>query len=280
MEIGEAATPVSTPRDGKRTWTSPADLRVAAPPVPLGDVLRSARFDGSVHDPRRSDNQDGSAVHGDDDEAFSDEDEELYDSDTESDSDSEIEFEDDDDDALVFGDGEAAAGSTDVTMAPVEFLGAPARTAGFMLIRPGDAADSGGHHGGGEITVRYRYALFTRDESGGGVEPYNGAKLHPVRFAVPCSHAADPASSLRLAGAALADMVYPRRFKAQLQTLWRNLVAAAPVPRGSPPRIEVTVSVDILRPRDRTPERMASMRAALLAMERYARAWPFLHNVG
>ncbi|TVU24565.1 hypothetical protein EJB05_27010, partial [Eragrostis curvula] len=60
-----------------------------------------------------------------------------------------------------------------------------------------------------------------------------------------------------------------------------NLVAAAPV--RVPPwaaRVEVTVSVGILRRGDRTPERMASMRAALAAAARDAQAWSFLRNVG
>ncbi|TVU24577.1 hypothetical protein EJB05_27022, partial [Eragrostis curvula] len=273
MEIGEAATPVSTPRDGKRTWTSPAEPGVAAPLVP--------RFGGSVLDPRRSDRDDG-----DEDDVFSDDDDDelYYTDDTESDSD--IEFEDDDDDdPQEFGDCESAAGiSTDVTVAPVEFLGTKARfasvesTAGFMLL----GAFDHGHGGGGEITVHYRYARFTRDESGGGgVELYSGGKLHTVRFLVP-SHAfaaaSDVASSLRLAGAALADMVHPRGFTAPLQSLWSNLVAAAPV--RVPPwaaRVEVTVSAGILRCRDRTPERMASMRAALAA-EPHVR--PSLRDVG
>ncbi|TVU24564.1 hypothetical protein EJB05_27009, partial [Eragrostis curvula] len=275
MEIGETAARVATPHDGKRTWTSLVDPGVPALPMPLGDVLPGDQTAASTIPGDR-------AVHGDDDEEFYDEDDELYDTD---DSDSDIEFEDDDeDDPQEFGDGESAAGiSTGVTVAPVEFLGTKARfasvgsTAGFMLL---GAFDHGHGGGSGEITVHYRYARFTRDEGGGGVELYSGGKLHTVRFLVP-SHAfaaADPASSLRLAGAAMADMVHPRGFTAQLQSLWSNLVAAAPV--RVPPwaaRVEVTVSAGILRCRDRTPERMASMRAALAA-EPHVR--PSLRDVG
>ncbi|XP_062197273.1 uncharacterized protein LOC133900157 [Phragmites australis] len=99
--------------------------------------------------------------------------------------------------------------------------------------------------------------LETRSR-GHGVVVCSGSKLHRIRFLVP-SPAADPVSSLRLAGASLAYLIYPSCFYEQLQAVWSSLVAAAPV--TVPPRathVEVTIDVGILRPEDRTGWRTCS----------------------
>jgi hypothetical protein len=281
MDSGATAAP----QDGKQTFPSPEEPGVATSPWPLSDVVvDSALFGAGFLDPRSSDSE--LAVLGDDDDEIADEllsgeeDENIFDI-YDDDDDSDIEFEEDDDDPLdQFGDGKTAGSDDNLILAPMEFLGEPKRfatvdsTAGFMLLRAGDADVD---QDGGEITVHYRYVRFTKEQSGGpGIKPFSGAKLHPVRFLVP--NLTDPASSLRLAGAALAEMVYPRRFSAQLQALWPNLVSAALV-GALPPRVEANVRVGILRRRDLTPERMASVRAELAGAAR-EEAWPFLRNVG
>jgi hypothetical protein len=286
MDSGATAARMAPPQDGKQ-MTFPSteeEPGVATSPSPLGDVVvDSAQFGGGFIDPPRSSDSELAVLGDDDDEiAAADDDDSDDDDDIDTDTDdSDIEFEEDDDDPLdQLGDDKTAGGDDDLILAPVEFLGKPARfatvdsTAGFMLLRAGDAAQDGG-----DITVHYRYVRFTKEESGGpGVRVFSGAKLHPFRFLVP--NLADPASSLRLAGAALAEMVYPRRFSAQLQALWSNLVAAAPV-GVLPPRVEATVCVGILLRRDLTPERMTSVRAELAALAREeAEVWPFLRYVG
>ncbi|KAK3157622.1 hypothetical protein QOZ80_2AG0125180 [Eleusine coracana subsp. coracana] len=284
-EAGEAR--VASPRDGKKTLLPPEE----PPRVPLSGVLY----------PRTSDADDGDEVFlSDEDFDLTDEDDEdLFDTDDSDDSDAEdsdAEF-DDDEPLLDQFDGGKAAGTS---FAPVEFLGEPARfvtvdsTAGFMLLRDGGGGDAAGQvqHDASEITVHYRYVRFTRDPNGGpGVEEYSGAKIHPFRFLLPDDdHVVDPASTLRLAGAAMADIMYPPRFAAQLKALWSSLVAAAPVQRIPPAttRVEVTVNVGILRRADHTPERMAFMREALVAMATAERdacgdatsSWPFIRHVG
>jgi hypothetical protein len=282
MDSGATAARMAPPQDGKQmTFPSTEEPGVPTSPSPLGDVVvDSAQFGGGFIDPPRSSDNELAVLGDDDDEIATDTYTDDDDTDT-NDDDSDIEFEEDDDDPLdQLGDGKTAGGDDDLILAPVEFLGKPARfatvdsTAGFMLLRAGDAAQDGG-----DITVHYRYVRFTKEESGGpGVRVFSGAKLHPFRFLVP--NLADPASSLRLAGAALAEMVYPRRFSAQLQALWSNLVAAAPV-GVLPPRVEATVCVGILLRRDLTPERMTSVRAELAALAREeAEVWPFLRYVG
>ncbi|KAK3153764.1 hypothetical protein QOZ80_2BG0180820 [Eleusine coracana subsp. coracana] len=294
-ENGEAAEArVSSPRDGKKTLPLPEE----PPRVPLIGVLY----------PRTSDADDGDeVVLSDEDVDLTDEDDEdLYydadDSDSDSDADdSDAEFDDDDEPLLDQFDGGKAAGTS---LAPVEFLGEPARfatvdsTAGFMVLRDGGGGDAAGQvqvqHDASEITVHYRYDRFTRDPNGGpGVEEYSGAKIHPLRFLLPDDddHVIDPASTLRLAGAAMADIMYPPRFAAQLKALWSSLVAAEPVQRILSPattRVEVIVNVGILRRGDRTPERRAFMREALVAMAMAEReacgdaasSWPFIRHVG
>ncbi|KAG2562347.1 hypothetical protein PVAP13_8KG257100 [Panicum virgatum] len=263
----------------------------AVPPAAAGDVLGAGvAIDPPALGPER---EEESAVLGEqeddgltDDEDFSgDEDDITGDEDDGVDS-SDSEFEEDGQPLDVVERGAAAAAAPNVVlMATMGFLGRPTRaasfqnTTGFMRLVTAEAVPGKGGGGGREILVHYRYTRFSRARSGGddAVDMHVlGPKLARVRFHLP-SHAADPASSLRLAGAALAPLVYPSRFSAQLRALWSCLVALAPVrapPRGA--RIVVAVDVGILRPGDRTPERMRSVRAALecLARERDSGAPP------
>ncbi|KAL6653929.1 hypothetical protein ACP70R_007394 [Stipagrostis hirtigluma subsp. patula] len=109
---------------------------------------------------------------------------------------------------------------------------------------------------------------------GGGVGEVDLKRHRPVRFLVPSPAAAvDAAGSVRLAGAWLASRVKPAGFRVQLQALWASLVAVALAVRDVPPRaarLVVTVDAAILRRRDRTPERMAFMRAWLPELARDA----------
>ncbi|PAN42866.1 hypothetical protein PAHAL_8G193400 [Panicum hallii] len=253
----------------------------AAVPAAAGDVLGG----GVATDPASSahEREGESAVlgeQGDDgltDEDFIDEEEEDDDSTDEEDVDSDSEFEEECQPPDV--GRRAAAAPNVVLVAAVGFLGRPTRaasvqnTTGFMHLAAAEAAPGQDGGGGGEILVHYRYTRFSRARSGGddGVDMHVlGPKLARVRFHLPFHAAtADPASSLRLAGAALAPLVYPSRFSAQLRALWSGLVAMAPV--RAPPRavrLVVTADVGILRPADRTPERMRSMRAALECVAR------------
>ncbi|KAG2557993.1 hypothetical protein PVAP13_8NG105100 [Panicum virgatum] len=252
-----------------------------AAPAAAGDVLGG----GVATDPPPSghEREEESVVLGEqEDEGLTDEDNFSDDDDDEDDDvDSDSEFEEDGRPPDVERGAAAAAPNVVlVAVAAVGFLGRPKRaasvqnTTGFMRLIAAEAVPGKGGGGGGEILVHYHYTRFSRARSGAdnGVDMHVlGPKLARVRFHLP-SHAtaaADPASSLRLAGAALAPLVYPSRFSAQLRALWSGLVAMAPV-RTRPPgaRIVVTADVGILRPGDRTPERMRSMHAALESLAR------------
>jgi hypothetical protein len=144
--------------------------------------------------------------------------------------------------------------------------------AGFMRMSATQASTGGKDNcEGGVIVVHYRLTRFSGTQSGGlGVVLDFGTDLHHVRYLVPFPVAAtDPASSLRLVGAALAADFYPYRYYVQLQALWSSLIVALPVhipPRAT--RVVVTVDVGVLRNEDRTPERMERMRTALAALAR------------
>nr|CAB3491651.1 unnamed protein product [Digitaria exilis] len=195
----------------------------------------------------------------------------------EDDVDSDSEFEEDGQ-PVDTGHGSISAGTA-------WFLGQPAlvasvhNTTGFMRVAAAKA--SPGNHGvvGCDILVHYQYTRFSRSQSGAGDDDDDddvvdmhvlGPKEASVRFHVP-SHAAvsaDPATTLRLAGAALGSL-YPSRFRAELHDLWRGLVTVAVASLHVPPRatrLVVTVDVGILRPGDRTPGRMRSVRAAMEAV--------------
>ncbi|KAL6890350.1 hypothetical protein ACP4OV_009113 [Aristida adscensionis] len=152
-------------------------------------------------------------------------------------------------------------------------------TVGFMRLAADEADPREDGGCGGEIVVRYRCTRFLWGQGADARDVH--LTMNPaVRFLVPfpAAGAADPASSLRLAGASLASMVYPAGFYVRLQALWASLVAAAaaaaalvlPPPRAA--RLVVTVDAAVLRRRDRTPERMAFMRACLPEMAREADA--------
>ncbi|CAN6363053.1 unnamed protein product [Urochloa humidicola] len=174
--------------------------------------------------------------------------------------DSDSEFEDDDDDQPP---DVVAHGATAAAVRLAGFLGRPTRfatvhgTAAFMRLSTAEAAPD--HGGGGEILVHYRYTRFLRGVEGGG----GGVEAHVL----------DPAASslqLQLAGAAVAPLLYPARFGAELRALWSGLVAMAPVPPAPPlartTRLVVAVDAGILRPGDFSPARMRSMVAALESM--------------
>ncbi|KAK3120409.1 hypothetical protein QOZ80_9AG0687120 [Eleusine coracana subsp. coracana] len=126
-----------------------------------------------------------------------------------------------------------------------------ANTAGFMrvVVVTGTADHhSGGEGGGSEIIVHYHYTRFSGarlelDTRQRQVTIRSGTKLHRVRFLVPSSTsmAVDPASTLRLAGAALVAMV--------------------------------TVDAGVLRRGDYTTERVARMLKALPCLARNADEW-------
>ncbi|CAN6372215.1 unnamed protein product [Urochloa humidicola] len=207
---------------------------------------------------------------------------------------SDSEFEDDNDDGQAPPPDVVAHGGEDrkyiVPPVAVRFLGRSVRFASvystgvFMSIVPAAAAPDGENagSGGGEIVVHYRYTRFFAAQGGGdGVGThFLGPKLARVRFHLP-AHAADPVTTLELAGAALAPIVYPARFSAELGAMWSWLVAEWPVPRATPTtRIVVTVEVGILRPGDLTSERMCSMYDAMeeyMALERYLRPAAVFH---
>ncbi|KAL6659831.1 hypothetical protein ACP70R_002660 [Stipagrostis hirtigluma subsp. patula] len=283
---------------GAKMTLSPEDpAAAAAQPVRRGDVFGGG---GGVLGARPlDDNEERGAIlalparAADEDEVLADEDEELGDEaealgDEEDEEvydgadDSGSEF-DDEDEPSESGDGEPE-GKDDMMAAATEttmFQGRPAgfaavqSTAGFM--RAVTATEAGKDSGGGEILVDYRYTRFCRARSGGhGVDACGGGpKLHRVRYLVSSPVAGDQARTLRLAGAALANDIYPDRFSQPLHALWSAMVAAAPVrvpPRAT--RVKVAVDVGILRRGDRTPERMKRMRAALPALAREDEEWP------
>ncbi|KAL6630530.1 hypothetical protein ACP70R_028603 [Stipagrostis hirtigluma subsp. patula] len=283
--------------EGIKRTSSPEESAMAAPPVPLGDLLDdTSRFDGGVLDTPFS--EEGSVL-GEREEELTDEhvsddegDEELYggDDDDDDDWDDYYSESEDDDEPLELGDGDAAGNddSVEMTMEFVDFLPKPAwfatveNTAGFMRITAAEA-EAGQEGAGGEIIVLYRCTRFSRAWSWSG--GHCGADMrrsrpeeHHARFLVP-SLAADPATSLRLAGASLASLVCHGRFRDQLHDLWSSLVAAAPVtvpPRAT--RVDVIVDVGILRRGDCTPERMAHMLMALPAVANKVDSWPALEE--
>ncbi|CAN6275755.1 unnamed protein product [Urochloa humidicola] len=260
---------------GTKMTVPAGDPAVAAPPpVPLaagGDVLGAGV--GVVIDPPPSEHEreEEDAVPGEQ------EDVDMYLTDDDF-SDVEYDSEFEDDDQLL---PDVAGGHVDFAKA-VPFLGRYARfaefhnTAVFMRVLPAAAAAAAAPGpGGGEIVVHYRYTRFLRAPEGGGDDNNGvdthvlGPKLACVRFHLPAHPAAaaggGPASSaLELAGAALAPLIYPARFDAQLRAMWSALVTAWPVPRATATtRVVVTVDAGILRHRDWTPARMRSMLAAV-----------------
>jgi hypothetical protein len=129
------------------------------------------------------------------------------------------------------------------------------------------------------IVVHYCLTRFSCIQSGGlRVVLDVGTDRHHVRYLVPFPVAAtDPASSLRLVGAALAADVYPYRYYMQLQALWSSLVTVMPVRiPAQAMRVVVTVDVGVLRSEDRTPERMERMIEALAALARENDASPMV----
>ncbi|CAO2144304.1 unnamed protein product [Urochloa humidicola] len=156
-------------------------------------------------------------------------------------------------------------------MADIEYLVRPARvacvhnTAMFMHVTSAAAAAAPG----GEILMHYRCTHFMHANGGGdqdGVVASNvqlGPMLARLRFHLPAHAAADDdtASSLQLAGAALAPLLYPSCFRAKLRALWCCLVKGWPAPHAA--RVVVTVDVGILRPCHFTPARMRSMGVAM-----------------
>ncbi|KAL6890210.1 hypothetical protein ACP4OV_008973 [Aristida adscensionis] len=188
------------------------------------------------------------------------------------------------DDPMEFWDEGAPPvdGAADVATV-LEFLGSPTsfatamNTAGFMRLAAEEAEPGDDGSCGGEIVVRYRHTSF-RWRQGTDESDDVEMTMHPaVRFLVPfpAAAAADLASSLRLAGASLASIVYPAAFCEPLQALWASLAAVAAATVAVPPRtarLVVTVDAAILRRRDRTPERMASMHESLPELARVADA--------
>ncbi|CAL4987781.1 unnamed protein product [Urochloa decumbens] len=251
----------------KMTMVPAGDPAVAAPPPPVPLAAGGGGGGGVVTDPPPSEHGSEEEGEGDlpdedysGDEDFSDEDDtddEYVDSDSE--------FEDD--------DGGQPPLPNVLSPVSVGFLGPSSRfasahnTAAFMRFATASAAPGGGGDSA-EIVVHYRYTRFFQAQVGGdGVDTHVlGPKLARVRFHLPAhaAAAADPASSLHLAGAAVAPLLYPSRFSAQLQALWCHLVAAWAAPRATAAaRLVVTVDAGILRPGDATPARMRSMAAAL-----------------
>ncbi|KAL6630531.1 hypothetical protein ACP70R_028604 [Stipagrostis hirtigluma subsp. patula] len=285
---------------GVKMTLSPEDpAAAAAQPVRRGDVFGGAAVLGAQ--PSDDNEQRGAilalpARASDDrqeqEEAFlGEEDEELADEALSDEEDEEVYYDgaddsgsefDDEDETSESGDGEAEG--KDELMAATEITtlqGRPAgyaavqSTAGFMRVVA--AAEAGKDSGGGEILVDYRYTRFCRARSGGHAVDVCGVgpKLHRVRYLVSTPVAGDQASTMRLAGAALANDIYPDRFSQPLHALWSAMVAAAPVrvpPRAT--RVKVAVDVGILRRGDRTPERMKRMRAALPVLAREDEEWP------
>ncbi|CAN6179573.1 unnamed protein product [Urochloa humidicola] len=265
-------------QDVKMTVPAGEPAAVAAQSVPAAAGDDALAGSGAVigPPPREHGREEEDAVLGEledadlTDDDFSDEDDDDDDTDNEY-GDSDSEFKDD--------DGHGAVAASEAAVGFVRFLGQPARfaivesTAAFMRL---GAVEAPAPDHGGEILVHYRYTRFLRGGSGGGVEAHaKGPKQARVRFRhLPSHAAAEPASSLHLAGAAVAPLLYPARFRAQLRALWSGLVAMAPVhalPRDRT-RLKVAVDVGILRPGDRTAARMGSMFAAMesVACERLA----------
>ncbi|RCV38388.1 hypothetical protein SETIT_8G138000v2 [Setaria italica] len=275
----------------KMTVSAGEPAVAAPPPVPVaagGDVLGSGGGVAIGPPPSEHEREEEDTVVGADDGLtdvdFSDEEDDDHDDTDDEDVDSDSEFEDE--------EGEAAAPGV-VLLATSVFLGrltpsaSVQNTTGFMRLAAAEAAPGENGGGGGEIFVHYRYTRFSRAQSGSdGVDMhFLGPKLARVRFHLPSHHpaASGPVStllSLRLAGATLAAPLYPARFSAQLRGLWTGLIAKARVPPEAA-RLVVAVDVGILRPGDRTPERMRSMRAALesVARERDG-AHPAVFDVG
>ncbi|CAO2180005.1 unnamed protein product [Urochloa humidicola] len=217
-------------------------------------------------------------------------DDDDYDTDDDEYVDSDSEFGDDDEDQPPLPDDDVAPENV-VSPVSAGLLGPSSRfaythnTAAFMRFALAAAAPGDG--GGCEILVHYRYTRFSRAQGGGDgvVTHVLGPKLARVRFHLPAHAAADPASSppLHLAGAALAPLLYPPRFRAQLRALWCHLVAEWSAPRATPTtRVVVTVDAGILRPGDRTPARMRSMFAAMesAAVERDTQPAAAVFDVG
>jgi hypothetical protein len=266
----------------------------AAPPVPpLGHAIDDpASFDGYaiLGLPASSsyglvlgdDDEDGDEAYDDmsDDDDSNSSSSSDSDSNSSSDSDSELE---DHGNRVRFWDGDAAGSETATYLvaAPLPFLGRQTRSAcfqgaaGFMRLSAAQAAGpgpAGDDREGGVIVVHYRLTRFSKTPHGVEVRDFATA-MHHVRYLVPSAVvAADPASSLRLAGAALAADVYPYRYYVQLQALWSSLVAVLPVRVPVlATRLVVTVDVGVLGridDRRRTPECMEHMRAALAAVAR------------
>ncbi|CAL4987778.1 unnamed protein product [Urochloa decumbens] len=263
---------------------------VAAPPVPVAgaDVLGSGGggCGGVVIDAPSSEHETELADVDLTDDDFSDEEDDDDSDDEYVDSDSE--FEDDDGQPPRPPPPPPDVVEHSVfSVASVGFLGQPARfatvhnTAAFMRLAPAAAAP-GESGGGGEIVVHYRYTRFLRAQGAcdSCVDTHVlGPKLARVRFHLPAhaAAAADPASSVELAGAAVVPLLYPARFSAHLRALWCHLVAMAPVPRAT--RVVVTVDAGILRPGDWTPARMRRMVAAMESVAREGEMQPAVSDV-
>ncbi|CAL4992958.1 unnamed protein product [Urochloa decumbens] len=174
----------------------------------------------------------------------------------------------------------------------VEYLERPTRlaavhnTAMFMRVTPATAAAAapGGENSGGEILVHYRCTHFLRANGGADDDEVTtdvmGPKLARVRFHLP-AHAAGTTRSLQLAGAALAPLLYPSRFRAELRAMWSALVVKGWPTRGAA-RVVVTVDAGILRPRHFKQARMGSMFAAMRSalLERDAQPAAVVFDVG
>ncbi|KAJ1257013.1 hypothetical protein BS78_K238600 [Paspalum vaginatum] len=256
----------------KTTVTSAADADTPVPgtPVAAADVL-----DGGAVDRRPPDDEERAVLgeqHEDDltEQGFGSSDEEDDDEDVVG---SDSEFEEDDQpppplppevaDRIKVARGTYRGGS--VGAASVQTTVAFQRLEAFSC-----AAAAQGHVGGGggaEIVVLYRYTRFLKAQSGGAgaVDTHVlGPKQARLRFHVRSPMAFSTATSLWLAGAALAPLVYPARFSKQLRALWDVLVCKEPV--SVPPQtthLVVIVDVGILRPEDYTPERMDRVGEAL-----------------
>ncbi|KAL6890247.1 hypothetical protein ACP4OV_009010 [Aristida adscensionis] len=284
----EAAPRMAAVQGGKMTTTSAAaeEPAVAAPPVPLGDVVGD-----DVLEPLPLLDDEEEVVLGEEEEVVEDlagdeplggdEGEEVvYDVDHDDERDGD--YDEEEDDPVEFWDGGAPGdGGADVAAEVLGFLGRPTpfatamNTAGVMRLAAEEEEPAGDD--GGEIVVHYRLTRFRWGQGADARDVDVDMTMHPaVRFLVPSpAAAADPASSLRLAGASLASMVYPAGFYVPLQALWASLVAAAAAALVLPPRaarLVVTVDAAILRRRDRTPERMEFMRACLPELARDADA--------
>ncbi|KAJ1257011.1 hypothetical protein BS78_K238400 [Paspalum vaginatum] len=204
----------------------------------------------------------------DDDFFSSDEDDDATDDEEDDAVDSDSEFEEDDDQPPLW-----PAFLDRVVVDRATFLGRLAgvatvqSTVAFMRHSAYSSASHGGH-GGGEILVNYRYTRFLKAQGGGdGVDMHVlGPKQARFRFR----------TSLRLAGAALAPLIYPARFSEQLQVLWCALLDMAPPVRvpAQATRLEVTVDAGILRPGDFAPERMERVCVAMKRLAREREAHP------